>query len=191
MEKSVSMKVIIDKVELDRLLSIEKQHINCQNTVLSKHGSGDCCNNDPCSSSDDPDELKITKVTVTNEPPKISAQPKEESLRESVIVKHIRKRFQVRAAKFLDLIKPYKRDLSWDHLGIVTLFGNQLHGSSIFDLVSCLFYESKVKDTIGFTEFKDFLKKYDLMKCAKNKKLLQQEDPVEEVPEDWFFLGLA
>lgn len=196
MEGSVTIKVIIDKSELDRLQAIEKQHMNCGKNTLVKEGRGcdsilqEEINETECS---DTPSASIPKVTLNQTENAIERE--EPPLTNEVIIDYIRKRFKHRAKVFLQHIQPFRHELSWNHWGIVKLYGKVIQGSSIFELVALLFYENRFKDVAGKAQFVTFLENNNLTKFVANKALLKTEEKLtqsedSEKTEEWFFLGL-
>ena len=115
MEGSVTIKVIIDKSELDRLQAIEKQHMNCSKNTLVKHGHGcdsilqEEINESECS---DTPSASIPKVIINQTENTIGVE--EPPVTNEVIIDYIRKRFKHKAKLFLQHIKPFRHQLSWN-----------------------------------------------------------------------------
>ena len=122
MDCSVTIKILIDKSEYDRLNSIAKAHSECAKSSLTKEGSGVC--NPVCKDSIEESECTqnpertISKQTITQtEEPKSAKSP----VSNQIVADYIRKRFKRRALTVLHKLEAFKKELFWNEEEILPL----------------------------------------------------------------------
>ena len=210
MANEVSIKVLIRKSELQRLLQIEKDHAKCiqDSSSVVKSGSGNICSK-PCTSRsgdldnsyefrpedrcDDYLKASLPKEVIIQEAPivprQLSEQTNSPKLSDSVIISYLRKRYQVKGRKFLKKLHNSPK-ISYDSNGIVQINGAEIPGSSIFDLIAVCFYETKSKPIEGLTEWLKFLEQNGLMNFVENPSIKQNmSTKVESEQDNWWYLG--
>ena len=116
----------------------------------------------------------------------------EKTLSDEIIVKSLRKRYQVRGKKILQHVRNHPDIISYDSHGILTIRGNIISGLNILDALPECFYENKHLNITGLDKWLLALNEIGVKHLITNKSLKNSEKEREALfcPESkWYFLG--